>query len=362
MRDEMNRNALTVTGTPVLTTGALTADTDQALTFNGTTNSASAADSTSLSMTGSVSVELFLYLASIPGSTKDIVRKTGSYLVSVDSNGRVLFTLVTSAGTTSLLSNTTLLTNQWYHIVCVYNNNYAGVQRFGNSTIGATTDSVDDAEGAHNCTVTQTALLEQGILNSVSMSLQYNDEIWPVNMQAVVYSDLAGFPDALVTQSEVLTLNAPYPAWRSPTWVNFPLTTVTVPAGTYWLGFIADTLAGPFPKLVLRIGANLTGGFSDYRSSSVGSPNNPFGSPIQTNSYALSAYCDYTATQRTGNEGKALIYINGAKNVSTSATGAIVDTANSLDVCPTVAASIDEVSIWDKPLTNVQIATHYTAH
>jgi hypothetical protein len=79
MRDELNRNPLVVTGTPSLVTGALTVDTDQGLSFNGTTNSASAADSTSLSITGSLSVELFLWLSSLPGSTKDVMRKTGPF-------------------------------------------------------------------------------------------------------------------------------------------------------------------------------------------------------------------------------------------------------------------------------------------
>ena len=70
MRDEMNHNALAITGTPTLVSGGLTVDTDQALQFNGTTNSGSVTDSTSLSITGNLSIEFFLRFPSAPGSTQ----------------------------------------------------------------------------------------------------------------------------------------------------------------------------------------------------------------------------------------------------------------------------------------------------
>lgn len=357
----MNHNALAVTGTPTLTTGALTVDTDQALAFNGTTNSASATDSTSLSITGSMSIELFVYLSSLPGSTKDIVRKTGSYAVQVNSSGNVLFVVTGPSSNVTVTSNVTLSTGRWYHLVCVYNGNYSGTPRFGLTSTGSSTLTIDDDTGS-NTGVTQATLSEQGILTSVSMALQYFDEIWPVSMNAVVYSDTSSLPGALVTQSPVSTLNVPTPAHRVPTWVTFPLEPVLVPAGTYYLGYQSDTIAGTLNKLALKIGMNPTGGLTALKNAAVGSPPNPFGTAASSTANVISAYCDYSPTSRSGDEGKAIIYINGAKNVSAAYAGGIADTANSLDVCPALAASVDEISIWDKALSPVQIATHYTAH
>lgn len=359
----MNANALAVTGTPTLVTGALTADTDQALTFNGTTNSASATDSASLSITGSLSLELFVKLSAYPGSTQAILTKSGSYSVSVTSTGFVQFQIVGPSVTTTLLSNVALATGVYNHIACVYNANYSGAQRFGKSTNGAIQVGIDDGDG-NNTAVTSTTLLEQGLLRSVTMLLQYFDEIRPVSMSADVYADDGtGVPGVLVTKSDALTLSPPLPVWRSPTPVTFQIAPVIVPAGTYYLGYTADTLEDPGPKSVLQIGADATGGSTSYRASDTpGSPANPFGAATTTTTNVLAAYCDYTATSRSGLEGKALIYLNGALNVSTARTDTISDTANALQICPSLAATVDEVSVWNKPLSSVQIAQHYTAH
>lgn len=380
----MNANALAVTGTPTLATGALTADTDQALTFNGTTNSAAATDSASLSIANSLSIELFAKLAAYPGSTQAIVTKSGSYSVSVTSAGLVVFTIIGPSVTTTLTSNVALGTNVFNHIVCVYNAGLGGIggagwddlwgsawggspppntQYFGKATNGAIQVQVDDGDG-DNTAVTSTTLLEQALLRSVTLSLQYFDEIWPVSMSAVVYADNAGLPGALVTKSDPLTLSPPLPAWRSPTWVRFTLTPIVVPAGTYHIGYVADTLfGGPGSKPVLSIGADSAGGNTSYQGGdNPDSPPSPFGARSRNTANVLAAYCDYNATSRTGLEGKALIYINGALNVSTPRTDTIVDSTNSLQICPSLAATVDEVSIWNKPLSPVQIATHYTAH
>ena len=144
--------------------------------------------------------------------------------------------------------------------------------------------------------------------------------------------------------------------------MNFPLTPAVVPAGTYHIGYIADTQAGPNNKPVLAIGLDAGTGLMSRTSDSVTSPSNPFGTVASSNANTLAAYCDYTAISRTGFEGKVLMYINGARNVSGSYSAGIADTANTFDVCPALSAQVDEISIWNKPLTSVQVATHYTAH
>jgi concanavalin A-like lectin/glucanase superfamily protein len=359
--DVMNHNTLSVTGTPTLVTGALTEDPDQALTFTGPTSFASAGDSTSLSITGSLSIELFLNLGSLPGSTLDIVRKTGSYAVQVDTSGHVLFVVTGASSNVTVTSNTTLQTNAWYHLVCVYNGNYAGATQFGKTTLGATSAQVDDDNG-NNKAVSKFTLAETALLESLKVSLQYIDEIWPVEMCAVVYSDASGSPDALVTSSAVQILNPPNPLWRTWTWVNFPLTPAVVPAGDYHIGYVSDTSAGPLAKAVLVVGRDATGGTTSRRPDSVSGPSNPFGTVSSSNADRLAVYADYEAVGRTGNEGKALVYVNGSLDTSSVYSGGIADTANALEICPAVTASVDEVSIWNKALTPVQIATHYTAH
>lgn len=360
MRDEMNHNVLAATGTPSLVTGALTVDTNQGASLSGATNFFSATDSASLSITGSMSVEVFVKLASLPGATRDIVRKTGSYAVQVDTSGRVLFVVTGASSSVTVTSNTTLSTGVWHHIVCVYNGNYSGAPQLGKTTIGSTTAQVDDDNG-NNKAVCKFTLPESALLRTANLSLQYVDEIWPVQMCAVVYADSSGLPGVLVTKSDVQVLNPPNPQWRSPTWVNFPLVPALLPAGAYHIGYVSDTVAGPLGKSVLVIGRETTGSTSSRRPDSVTGPSDPFGAAT-TNIDTLAAYCDYTAISRTGFEGKAIIYIDGARNTTSSYSGGIADTANTLDVCPALTAQVDEVSIWNKALTGVQIATHYTAH
>jgi len=360
MQDQLNRNPLNVTGTPTLVSGALTVDTNQAVSLSGPTHFFQATDSTSLSITGSMSIEFFLKLASLPGSTLEVVQKTGSYLVQVDSSGRVLFRLANGASNVTVLSNVALSTGVWYHIVCVYNGNYAGTQRFGEAAQGTTSAQVED-DNTNNKAVGRFALLETGLLTNVSVLLQYIDEIWPVQMRAVVYSDLAGEPDLLVTTSPIQVLNPPSPAWRVWTWVNFPLTPAVVPAGNYHVGYIADTIAG-ISKSPLVVSRDTVGGIASRRPDSISSPSDPFDSVSVSNTDNLSINCNYTAVGRTGLEGKAIIYINGARNTTATYTAGIADSANALQVCPLLTAHVDELSIWDKALSPVQVATHYTAH
>ncbi len=359
MRDEMNTNTLTVTGTPTLVDGALTVDADQALEFSGPTSYASALDSTSLSITGSLSIELFLNLASLPGSTKDVVRKTGSYAVQVDSTGHVLFVVTGASTSVTVTSSTALGTGTWYHLVCVYNGEYSGTPRFGKTTVGSSSVGLED-DNANNKLVTKFTLLEPALLTRVNMALQYTDEIWSASSCGVVYSDDAGVPDALVAASDVVTLSPPNPAYRAWTWVGWPVSAV-VPAGDYHLGMVNDTI-GPAGKIAIFASRDTTGGVTSRRNDSATGPSNPFGSVSSTTTENISTYCDYTAISRTGEEGKALIYLNGARNVSSAYTGGIADTANALEITPAMAAEVDEVSVWNRALTPVQIATHYNAH
>ena len=89
---------MTVTGTPPLQASLLSIDPNQSLQFDGSTDSWTVADSTSLSITGSISVSMLLKLTSTPASTKVIFDKTSSYKLEVDTSSRLLWT-VTNGGT-----------------------------------------------------------------------------------------------------------------------------------------------------------------------------------------------------------------------------------------------------------------------
>jgi hypothetical protein len=180
-------------------------------------------------------------------------------------------------------------------------------------------------------------------------------------MRAVVYADVAGAPGALVTSSPVQTLNPPSPQWRNWTWVTFPLTPAVVPAGSYHIGYIADTVAG-ISKAPLVVGRISTGGVTSRRNDSVSSPSDPFGTVTSSNADLLAVYLDYTAVGRTGNEAKALLYINGVRVASSVYSAGAADNANPFEIASNVAMHVDEVSVWNKALSPVQIANHYTAH
>src|SRR3990167_4357715 len=352
MIDVMNRNPLTITGTPSLVTGALTVDTDQALQFNGTTNSGSVTDSPSLSITSSMSLECFVKFAALPGSTKDLVAKASSYSLQLNSAGKLLWKLDNGASTVTVTSTATLSTNTWYHVICVYNDNYAGTEQFGEANHGASQTALT----TNTKRVGLFTLPEPALLDNVYLSLKYVDEIYAVEMRAIVYSDSAGSPDALVAQSDSVAIYD-QSIWRNPTFVPFPLAAM-VPAGDYWLGVISGEKSGKLWITEDTSGGTRASGsdtFSDGASD-------PFGTPSGTGSELVSAYATYSATSRTGLEGKAIIYINGALDNSSAYTGDIADNANAVSICPSFAASVDDISIWDRALSTVEAATHYTAH
>ncbi len=384
MRDQMNRNPMSIVGVPTLVEGALTVDPDEALAFGGGGGGTSeygdadygddpyggtslpggasygvCSDSVSLSITGSLSLECFVKLAAYPSTTQAFCGKPYSYNGWITSTGHVMFD-VENPTPVSVTSSDALALDTWHHIVCVYNGEYSGASIFGKTSLGSGSAQVDDDNG-NNKAASRFTLPETALLESVSISLQYVDEIWPVDMCAVVYADSAGVPGALVTKSAVQTLNPPTPAWRSWTWVNFPLTPAVVPAGNYHIGYVSDTVAG-ISKAPLIVGRDSSGGLTSRRPDSVSGPSDPFLPAITSNADRLAVYCDYTPVSRTGHEGKILIYINGALNASAAYSGGVLDTAYGFYACPELVAELDELSVWNRPLTDVQIATHYTAH
>lgn len=361
MRDLMNRNPATVVGSPALVAGVLSSG-DQALSFDGLTDAITIPDSASLSITESLSIECWLTLDNLPGATRAILSKPNAFSLSVDSTGHVIFDIDDGGSGLTLTSTGVLVPDEPFHIVAVLNQNYAGAQSFGKSTEGASNLGLGDA--SNNKIVGQYELLEPAILQTVHIDLRYFDEIWAVDANAVVYADDgADDPGELVTVSAVRTLNQPEVAWRDYSFIPFTLTPALAPAGLYHLGLITDTLAGPLDKGALQIGYTAGGGVRATRSDSVGSASDPFGAVSSAGTEQLDVYCEYEATSRTGLEGKAAIYLNGALDSSSPGTytGGIQDSADDIVLYEDFAAVGDDLSIWDRPLTGVEVATHYLA-
>jgi hypothetical protein len=301
---------------------------------------------------------LFGKFPSIPGSTKTVIGKAGSYVLEINSAGKLLWTLTGPSTSVTVTSTATIVPGFYYQIVGVYNGDYTGATVFGYQTQGSLQTPIlgdfyqGSPTGANNLTVGKYTILEKGQLTSVVMDIQrVFDTTLDEKLRAVVYADSGGAPGRKLGESDEQTLTSAARAWYT-----FPVD-VAVPAGPVWLGFIAGESSGQF-----QIGYESTGGNHAYKNDSYsGGSADPFGSPAGTDALKLSIYANYTATGRTGAEGKALIYLNGQQDNSSSYTGGIADTANAISFAPSVAVTLDEPSIWNKKLTPVQIATHYAA-
>lgn len=358
----MNRNPMTVTGTPTLVAGGLTIDTDQGLQWNGTNNSASAADSVSLSVTGSMSLEMLVKFAAFPGSTKKVFGKDSSYQLQVNTSGKLLWRLDNGGSNVTVTSATTLALNTWYHVIGVYNGNYAGVAQFGDSTIGTSTTGIlgdyfhGSPSGSNNKMATKFPLLERALFTSIVMDcVRSPDTTLNETVRAHIYSGTTAATATKVAESADVLLSTPTLPARA--WVTFPIEGVGEP-GDYWLG-----PAGGETSQEFSIGCETSGGSSAYANDLLSDGlSTVFGTPGTTDAKVLAAYVNYTPIARTGLEGKALLYINGSLDASSAYTSGIADNANALEVAPSVAVFTDERSVWGRALSPVEIATHYTAH
>src|SRR3954447_656449 len=82
LTDAKGLNNGTLEGSPSLVTGALPHDTNQALSFNGTSQDAYVPTSGSLETTGDFTLQGWVRFASLPGAVKLLVGKQGSWSVS----------------------------------------------------------------------------------------------------------------------------------------------------------------------------------------------------------------------------------------------------------------------------------------
>jgi hypothetical protein len=119
LTDEMAANTGTVIATPSLVSGALPFDTNQALSFNGSTQRAYVPSSSSLTPTD-MTVQGWVKVPSLPGGTRDLVAKRGTWGFQISSTGIVTFAVKNDTSNVAVNSNAPLATNTYYHLTGVH--------------------------------------------------------------------------------------------------------------------------------------------------------------------------------------------------------------------------------------------------
>ena len=118
--DELGVNDGVQISTGTLIAGPYSFDTDQGLTYDGTNDSSYVLSSASLVTQSAFSVDGWIRVASLPGSTVDLLTKRGSWLLQMNSSGKLLWTLKDDTSTVTITSGTTITTNTWFHVTGVY--------------------------------------------------------------------------------------------------------------------------------------------------------------------------------------------------------------------------------------------------
>ena len=386
MRDELQLNPLTVTGTPSLIPGMLVRDADQALRFDGATNGLSVPDSVSDSLAvvvGGAALECLLSVPSLPATPKPLLKKSGSVELGIRNDGKLYWFLQNGANALTVVSNMVLTPGQKYHVVGVYNGAYTGAQQVGNAVQGPSQIVLSGdynppaggppaASGAtDNLHVTKLTMLEKGKVDKLVVDLQrVNDAIYGSWIAPLIFADNAGAPGALVVQGEAVQVDLEPQlvggVWQNTPrlWINLPVS-ATLQPGDYWFGFVVGAYGSQ-----VKLGYDTVGGTSHkWRGATVsdsssfqltGNVADPFGAVVGTDTKKLALYATYTALARTGEEGRSLLYVNGVLDNFGAYAFGIGDTANAWSG-PETPADLDEWSIWNRALSAVEVARHYAA-
>jgi hypothetical protein len=376
MRDLLHQNYGAMTGTPALVTGPLSTLNDQALSFNGTTNSMTVPDSPSDSLAvadggaGGMALSIWVKFVSLPGSQKSIFDKSGIQF-GITATNKFYFFLLNGANSVTVNSVASAVAGQWYHVVCVYNGDYSGTPIFGNQTQGSVKLPIPAdyrqgvATGARNLQVCHFPILEKGVITSVVMDLvRTHDATSPEWLAGVAYNVDAGLTTALGGQS------APRLIQPSDTraWEPFPMAAPVYP-GDVAIGFIAGSGSAEFSPI--SIGYETSGGTCKEKAAVVtggdgvnftGTAPDPFGTPGASNSQKFAVYANYTPTGRTGAEGRALIYVNGQLDNFSAYTHGIADSANDILFASGTAVQIGgRPAIFNRKLSPVEVSYLYSA-
>lgn len=376
LKDEMQVNYGTISGSPTLITpGPLPHDTDSAVAFPSGA-SGSIPDSPSISLpvgaAGGIAIEILLRVAGYPAADEPIVQKTGSFEFGIKSNGKLYLTL-TGTGSVTVTTNNAISTNTWHTLAFVYNGDYSGVAKLGKTSVGAARGNAypDYRAGVltnqNNLQVSRFQALEKGVVSQIVVDLKTErDAPSPEDVCAVAYADASALPGAKLFQTEGQLINT---GANVQAWVPFPASFVIAPFEYYWLGIAGGAEHAADPT-VLTIGYDSTGGSYKAKNSVVSEggagpanqpADDPFGTPAATQAWVLGVYADYTPA-RTGEEGRALIYVDGQLENYGAYTGGIADSANAVSVLPgSYAADWKDLVFHNRKLNGAEVAEHFWA-
>lgn len=138
-----------VTTSSVITANVSTSVTQHSLSLNGTTSYVGVPNSTSINISGSITIEAWIKVNAITGNYQDIVyRHTwgvsgtgGGYEFSITSTGKVRLDLYQSHNQyTTSIGSTTITTGTWHHVAGVFDGNQMRVYLNGvlDGSVGTT--------------------------------------------------------------------------------------------------------------------------------------------------------------------------------------------------------------------------------
>jgi hypothetical protein len=373
----MQRNPGTISGTPSLISSMLARDPDQALRFSGG-SSFSIPHSSTLNLldgaVGGIAVAFMLNVPSYPVSEKFLLNKSGEYGVAMKSDGTLRFYL---NGSARVDSSAPIPLNTDVFITCVYNGSYSGTPQVGKTSAGATTEGVfaDYMAGAttseNNVMVNRHQMLERGQVTDIVMFLErYADVPYFQDMAAVAFSDVTGpLPDAVLAQSAGQLLGSTALGTQPLVEVTFPLASpFELDVNDYlWLGY-AGGARHTSESPVMLISCDTTGGtragkHATVSASSAGPASQDvgtFGAAGTSDSKLMAVYANYTPLGRTGDEGNALIYIDGQEDNRAAYSSGITAGTNAL-TGPQFDVKQDELLLWDRKLGPVEVAQLFAA-
>jgi hypothetical protein len=129
--------------------GAVVADSDTAVDFDGINDTVSVPSSTTLNPTGRLSLELWARPNGLPAGTSTLMRKDGQYLVRLTSTGAVLLRLWNGASQKDLQTPAGLVTSgAWNQVVATWDGTTMAV--YVNGAVRATTPYVGPVSTTSN--------------------------------------------------------------------------------------------------------------------------------------------------------------------------------------------------------------------
>lgn len=159
---------------------------------------------------------------------------------------------------------------------------------FGYITVGASFGNGGLGEGVIGCFF---ALTEEADVTKISLYTENTATGADVRVKGLLYSDNAGYPNALLGTSNSTTINSATPQWWDLTFAS----PVHLTSGNYWISYVEDD----FMSYYFDAGsANQT-----YQKGVAGvyaTPPNPFSASATGVARKLSIYATYTPITASG--------------------------------------------------------------